>query len=82
MEKLEISFDELDTIIHKENQLNRGSNLLNLSPYLVILQSIINQKPDKIKIFFSNHTDDKIFISNEIDFQDIQLNPDKIFSIN
>jgi hypothetical protein len=65
---LDISLEELRVIIDKETMESRGTKTLNLSPYGIIVQSVINQTPEKIKSFLSIYSRDfKLFIPKEVE---------------
>lgn len=51
---LDIKIEELKEIITTENTEGRGTNTLSLSIYQVIVQSLINQRPDKMKKFLKS----------------------------
>jgi ppGpp synthetase/RelA/SpoT-type nucleotidyltranferase len=71
---LEINLNELQECLDAESSAGRGVKTLNLSPYCIILQSIINQKPQKLKSFLSHSTSEiKIFIPREIDTKSLSL---------
>jgi ppGpp synthetase/RelA/SpoT-type nucleotidyltranferase len=56
LKAFEISLPILKEIIEAENALHRGVKTLNLSPYGIIIQSIINQKPAFVeKVFKSGY---------------------------
>ena len=57
---LGIEIQEMRKILELENVQKRGSNTLSLSPYQIIIQSIINQKKEKIiKFLRSKNTKHK-----------------------
>jgi ppGpp synthetase/RelA/SpoT-type nucleotidyltranferase len=69
---LNIGLDELRMIIDRETVAGRGVRTLNLSPYGIIVQSVINQSPIKVKDFLTKYSRDfKIFIPKEV-----ELTPD------
>ena len=49
LKQLQTDISTLQTFLDKESECGRGTKTLNLSPYLIILQTIINQNPQKIK---------------------------------
>ncbi len=67
---LKLSINDLRVILTKETAEGRGAKTLNLSPYCIIVQSIINQNPNKITAFLkSSFTDFRILIPREVDLQ-------------
>ena len=54
LSKLDIRLDELETLLEKENLENRGSHTLSLSPFQIIIQTIINQKYSNFEKFINN----------------------------
>jgi ppGpp synthetase/RelA/SpoT-type nucleotidyltranferase len=57
---LNLDITELEKILIKETALGRGTKLKNLSPYLLIMQSILNQKPELFDEYI-NSTDERKF---------------------
>ena len=51
---LGIEFNEVKKIIEAENKIGKGINTLSLSPFQVIVQSLINQKRDLMKNFMKS----------------------------
>ena len=54
LKAFEITLASLKEIIDAETILHRGTETLNLSPYGIIMQSIINQKPALVEKVFKN----------------------------
>ena len=82
-QKLEIKHGDLGKILDEEDKKNLGSKTLNLSPYFTIVQSIINQKPEKLVSFFEDTKQkDKIVISSEINLKNIKSNENKVIDVN
>ena len=82
LKQLKVSVLELQSLLNTESDLGRGVKTLNLSPYFIILQTIINQDPGKLDVFFSSReSHGKIVISDEIDLKSVTLNPEKIVKI-
>ncbi len=50
---LEIPLDDLRRMIDRETTLGRGTATLNLSPFCIIIQTIVNQSPDSIRVFMN-----------------------------
>lgn len=71
MNVVQMRLGELRTIMETETNAGRGVQLLNLSPYLAILQSIILQSPDTIKKYIdcveNNSRLPRLFLPREID---------------
>jgi ppGpp synthetase/RelA/SpoT-type nucleotidyltranferase len=61
IKRLRISVKELEEILIKETEENIGTKAKNLSPFGIITQAIINQKPDK---FLDNKKE--IYIHEEV----------------
>ncbi len=79
LEQLKLNSEDLQLLLDAESRENRGIHTSNLSPYFIIIQTIINQNPQKIRDFFSNENSiSKIVIPNEITTNDLTLKEDKI----
>lgn len=65
---------DLENDLLEENKQGRGSNTLNLSPYLVIVQTFINQHTDKMNRYIRKDSKRKILIPQEIDVTKILVN--------
>lgn len=71
---LRINSEELRTILKSESQQGRGINTRDLSPYNIIVQSIINQKANSIKEYLNFKKGKfKLFIPNEIILNGIDI---------
>ena len=82
LKQLQTNISTLQTFLDKESDCGRGTKTLNLSPFLIILQTIINQNPQKINDFlFNQKSKDKIIIPSELDVHGITLNENKITHI-
>ncbi|MHB1708754.1 MAG: hypothetical protein ACYCT2_04680 [Thermoplasmataceae archaeon] len=65
----QIGLDRLEKIIDLEDSAGRGTELKNLSPYGVIIKSIMNQDPGLIsKVLANTHPGNKLLITPELDF--------------
>jgi hypothetical protein len=64
---LEMKDETLKMILVKETELGRGARTRNLSPYGVIVQSILNQDP-RVLLEYMENGDRKIFMPREIEF--------------
>jgi ppGpp synthetase/RelA/SpoT-type nucleotidyltranferase len=67
LKTLDISIDILENDLKEEAKEGRGNLVLNLSPYLSILQTIINCQTTKIKSYLVRDKKNKILIPSEID---------------
>lgn len=63
---LDMSDDALKQILIKETEKGRGAHTRNLSPYGTIVQSILNQEPEKL-VEYMEGGDQKIFLPREIE---------------
>lgn len=63
---LDMSNDTLKKILIKEAAIGRGAHTRNLSPYGIIVQSILNQEPGKL-LEYMESGDRKIFLPREIE---------------
>jgi hypothetical protein len=85
LKAFEISLPILKEIIEAENALHRGAETLNLSPYGIIIQSIINQKPAFVeKVFKSGYKfrAKGIFLPSEVSLNKINIeNDDKLIRL-
>jgi ppGpp synthetase/RelA/SpoT-type nucleotidyltranferase len=73
IKSLKIDIDQLREILQIETDSGKGSKTLNLSPYGVVIQSLINQETSKIKRYLESAPKSwkfKVFISNEIEVPD------------
>lgn len=84
--KFNLNLDHLEKYLEDETAKGAGTKTLNLSPYLIILQSIINQNPKTIKSFMkrksSPNYNPKLFLPSELDLTKIEdsIVSDKIIS--
>ncbi|MGO9568594.1 MAG: hypothetical protein ACLP5H_13730 [Desulfomonilaceae bacterium] len=63
-----IDLDRLREVIRKETSLGRGTETLNLSPYLSIVQSLFNQELQKMSRYVTGRNRNfKIFIPRELE---------------
>jgi ppGpp synthetase/RelA/SpoT-type nucleotidyltranferase len=59
--------DELGEILQEETDQGRGKHTLNLSPFCVVLQSLLNREPEKMLEFFqSERIKRKVIVPREI----------------
>lgn len=75
LKELNLSLDYLKEIISKETSEGRGTKTTNLSPYLTVIQSIINQKPENIVEHLKKQRKKiKLLITPEIERKKIDFN--------
>jgi hypothetical protein len=74
---LHLNVEEVKDILINENGIGKGTNLKNLSPYLLVLQSIINQKKDVVERFinstYSKQNRQKLIIPKELDISTLNI---------
>jgi hypothetical protein len=59
--------NELRVHLEKEMAEGRGARLLNLSPYAIIVQSLLNTVPEKMEILFNNQESQfRLYIPDEL----------------
>jgi len=81
LEQLKITTSELQICLDKEASSGRGTKTTDLSPYFIIIQTVINQAPQKIIEFMSSSEDNgKIVIPAEINSNSLTLNKNRIIS--
>ena len=79
LKAFEITLTSLKEIIDAETLLHRGAETLNLSPYGIIMQSIINQKPALVEKVFKTGYRLKtkgILLPSEISLNKIHIEDD------
>ncbi len=63
-----VDLASLCELIHKETELGRGTNTLNLSPYSSIIQCLFNQEFRKMEKYLTGrHREFKVFIPSELE---------------
>ncbi len=71
MKSVEIDEVTLRKILLDETKKGRGTKTLNLSPYGIVLQSLINRKPEKLLKYLSSDSGNfRILIPQEIELPD------------
>ena len=72
LQKLSLTANDLKRILIVETKENLGTKSLNLSPFAIVIQSLLNQETQKINKFLigSKHTRLLIFIHKEVDIPD------------
>ncbi len=64
---IRLTNDELASILQEEAEQGRGRHTLNLSPFCVVVQSLINRKPEKmLALLQSERVRTKVMIPREI----------------
>lgn len=82
LDQLAVSTEELQIFLNAESGMGRGIHTSNLSPFFIIIQTIINQKSQKIIDFFADEKrTDKIVIPTEITTGGLTLNPNKVIHV-
>ncbi len=82
LKHLKIAPTELQKYLDIESGEGRGTKTVNLSPYFIIIQTIINQQSQKITDFLSNTEEkSKLVIPTEITTNGLDLNEEKIIRI-
>ncbi|MDL2122784.1 MAG: hypothetical protein LWX51_06815 [Deltaproteobacteria bacterium] len=65
---IRIDLQTLREILLKETELGRGTNTLNLSPYATIVQSLFNQKLEKMKNYLTKRNRRfKVYLPRELE---------------
>ena len=77
LEQLDVGIKELQELLDKETNSGYGRKTLNLSPYFIILQTVINRNSEKIKKFMQVDSKYKIPIPSEIDTKELTLKESK-----
>lgn len=63
-----IDVESLNEILRKETELGRGTNTLNLSPYVTIVQSLINQRKTAVEKYLTGRSRKfKVYLPREVD---------------
>ena len=76
---LKISVEEIQDLLDSETKMGRGTKILDLSPYFIIIKTIIDRNPDKLKEFCSDsNSKGKIVIPLEFDIASLELDKSKI----
>ena len=58
----------LKNCLTKETESGRGTKTINLSPYAVVIQSLLNQETDKMNEYLTESDDGfKIYLCEELD---------------
>lgn len=71
---LKIPVEELRIYLEKENGLGKGTNIRNLSPYNIIVQTLINQSPGHFLQFLKNRKSRfRILVPSEIELNGIDI---------
>ena len=80
---LKIDVEELGKLLDEESKVGRGTSTLNLSPYFIILQTIINRDPAKVQGFFSSNSTvkTKLVVPSELELGELVLNEEKVIRL-
>lgn len=87
LKTLKMSLQEIQVCLIDDKEAGLGTNTLNLSPFLIILQSIINQNKQKVISFLKKPVNERykehIFIPSEVNTSSISdfLPNEKIITI-
>ncbi|NQX40773.1 ppGpp synthetase catalytic domain-containing protein (RelA/SpoT-type nucleotidyltranferase) [Pedobacter steynii] len=74
LQALRLNSTDLANILSTETSLGKGTNLRNLSPYLLIVQSIINQRKLLVERFFSGKKQRfKVLVPKELSLDGIKI---------
>lgn len=75
---LNLKITDIRTIITTENNAGRGINFKNLSPFLLVIQSIINQRKDVVQEYLDGQTQKfKLILPKEIQTQTLDTSAGK-----
>jgi len=78
---LDISTEELESILDEETKEGMGINIRNLSPYFVIIQSICNKRNEKIESYAKENKNDLLFTS-DLNLKNVSLtSKDKLYKL-
>jgi ppGpp synthetase/RelA/SpoT-type nucleotidyltranferase len=73
-----IDLNKLKSVLKEETRIGKGLNILNLSPYCIIIQSLLNQESGKMINYITGDSHSfKIFLPQELDLPS-GLDPKKI----
>ena len=72
LKMLKLNIPKLQSMLDEESQANKGVKTLDLSPFFVVVQTIINQKPSKFQNFTTSQNE-KIAIPPEIEKGDLSF---------
>jgi hypothetical protein len=73
LKHINVSLEDLRTMIETETAVGRGATTKNISPYNIILQSVLNTNPLIIENFAQRRNKFKILVPKEIEFPNINL---------
>lgn len=70
---LKISLEELEALIKSESEIGKGIHTKNLSPFLIIIQSIVNKMPKNLNDYLKSSIAQKrpLYIPKEIDISNL-----------
>ncbi len=68
LSSISVTPNNLRNYLEQEMTEGRGARLLNLSPYAIIVQSLLNTVPEKMEYFFNNQDSQfKLYIPDELE---------------
>ena len=80
---LKISVEEIQDLLDSEIKVGKGTKILDLSPYFIILKTIIDRNPDKLKEFCpDSNSKGKIVIPLEFDIASLNQINLKLFTFS
>ena len=82
LDRSRVNIETLQKWLNVETNSGRGIQTLNLSPYFIIFQTIVNQGPERIHNFVDGaKPTDKIVIPAEVNTGNTVLNNDKVIRL-
>lgn len=82
LDEMDITIEELRRYVNIESNEKRGIYTQNLSPFFIILQSIIYRAPEKIREFLSrDDTKYRIPLPSEIDSGSLDMDSDRVIHL-
>jgi hypothetical protein len=81
--QVNLDLETLNELLDNEKLLGRGVLTKDLTPYLIIVQTIIYQQPDKLNGFFrrKNFKGNKIIISKDMELNGVNIKEDRVIFI-
>lgn len=85
IEAINLSINELDEILKNETAANRGTLIRDLSPYLIVVQSVFHTHPEKVGAFLKESNGklrQRILITSEMTLPELgEIMEDKLIRI-
>lgn len=72
---------ELQRMLNEELAIKRGLNLPTLPPYFIIIQAIINKKPEILHRLINSSDTEKFVVPSEVQIEGIELSSDKVIRL-